>query len=64
VQIPFSRFVKTWRGRVVETDTELNSRRVVSLGISLAGGGVLEPPGKYRLAIEHIAARAGHGAQT
>ena len=57
VQIPFSRFVKTWRGRVVDTDTELNSRRVLSLGLSLAGGGALEAPGPYRLALKRIIAR-------
>jgi NADH dehydrogenase [ubiquinone] 1 alpha subcomplex assembly factor 1 len=59
VRIPFARFIKTWRGKVVETDAELNSRRVLSMGISLAGGGALEPPGPFSLALRSIvAARA------
>jgi|APGre2960657444_1045066.scaffolds.fasta_scaffold04733_4 NADH dehydrogenase [ubiquinone] 1 alpha subcomplex assembly factor 1 len=59
VQIPMARFLKTWRGRVLDGENEMNARRVLSLGISLAGGGALEPPGPYRLGLKHIVARIG-----
>ena len=56
MRLPFSRFLKTYRGRVVETESDMNTRTVLSLGLSLAGGGVLEPPGPYRLEVERIRA--------
>ena len=51
-----SRFLKTWRGKVLDGDHEMSARKVLSLGVSLAGGGVLEPPGPYRLALRDITA--------
>ena len=36
------RFLKTWRGKVLESENEMNAAKVISLGISLAGGGALE----------------------
>lgn len=57
VHLPFSRFLKTWRGRVLETEEEMNSRAVLSVGIALAGGSSLQPPGPFRLEIAHIVAR-------
>jgi NADH dehydrogenase [ubiquinone] 1 alpha subcomplex assembly factor 1 len=38
VEIPLSRFLLTWQGKVVEEVVEVNSKRITSIGISLAGG--------------------------
>lgn len=57
VEIPFSRFLLTWKGRLVETKTEMNPARITSIGISLAGGEELQPEGEFRLDIDYIAAR-------
>lgn len=38
VEIPLSRFLLTWHGKVVEEVVEVNSKRITSVGISLAGG--------------------------
>lgn len=54
VTIPMARFLKTWRGKVLDGEHEMSARRVLSVGIALAGGGVLEPPGPYRLALKDI----------
>jgi hypothetical protein len=43
VEIPLSRFLLTWRGKVVEEVVELNAKRITTLGISLAGGDQLQP---------------------
>ena len=51
-----SRFLLTWRGRVVESEVELNAHRITSVGISLAGGEELQPEGPFRLGIEWVAA--------
>ena len=42
VEVPLSRFMLTWKGRVVEEVVELNAKRITSLGISLAGGEQLQ----------------------
>lgn len=57
VAIPLDRFLLTWRGKVVDTQMEMNPRRILSLGISLAGGSELQPEGPYRLALKEIMAR-------
>ena len=57
VSIPMSRFLLTWRGRVVESEVELNAHRITSLGVSLAGGEELQPEGPFRLGIEWVAAQ-------
>ena len=47
MQIPFRKFLLTWRGKVVEQQQEMNPDRMLSIGISLAGGtDKLNPPGK------------------
>ena len=43
VEIPLTRFLLTWRGKVVEEKVELNAKRVTTLGISLAGRDQLQP---------------------
>lgn len=57
VEIPLQRFLLTWRGKLVETRVEMNPRRVISLGISLAGGSELQPEGPFRLGLRAILAR-------
>ena len=41
VQIPFDSFTLTWRGKIVEQEQEMNAGRIMSLGISLAGGNTI-----------------------
>ncbi|PRW44841.1 putative complex I intermediate-associated 30 [Chlorella sorokiniana] len=57
VEIPLSRFLLTWKGKVVEEVVEVNAKRITSLGISLAGGDQLQPEGDYKLGLEWIKAR-------
>ena len=57
VEIPLDRFLLTWRGKLVETRVEMNPKRVLSLGISLAGGADLQPDGPFRLGLQAILAR-------
>lgn len=57
VEIPLSRFLLTWKGKVVEEVVELNAKRITSVGISLAGGDQLQPHGSYQLGLDWIAAR-------
>ena len=42
VRVPMSRFLKTWRGKVLDSEHEMNATKIVSLGISVAGGGALD----------------------
>lgn len=57
VEIPLTRFLLTWKGKVVEEVVELNAKRITSLSISLAGGNHLQKDGEYRLGLDWIAAR-------
>ncbi|GAB4817331.1 hypothetical protein N2152v2_004377 [Parachlorella kessleri] len=57
VEIPLDRFLLTWRGKLVETRVEMNPKRILSLGISLAGGADLQPDGSFRLGLRAILAR-------
>ena len=64
VAIPLQHFLLTWKGQLVEQKTEINATRVVSVGISLAGGDALQPQGNYNLGLEWIKAeRRMHGLQ-
>lgn len=56
MQVPLSRFLLTWKGRLVESEVEMNPRHVVSIGVALAGGAELQPPGRYALGLDWIAA--------
>lgn len=58
VDIPFSRFLLTHKGRLVETKVEINPQRIVSLGIALAGGAKLQAPGRFSLGLEWIKAKS------
>ena len=62
VAIPVHQFLLTWKGQLVEQKTEINAKRVVSMGISLAGGEALQPQGNFSLGLEWIKAeRRMHG---
>ena len=48
----------------MEQKTEINAKRVISVGISLAGGDALQPQGNFNLGLEWIKAeRRMHGLQ-
>jgi hypothetical protein len=57
VEVPLERFLLTWRGKLVETRVEMNPKRILSLGISLAGGAELQPEGPFRLGLRAILAQ-------
>ncbi|DBA75841.1 hypothetical protein WJX77_010736 [Trebouxia sp. C0004] len=64
VAIPLQHFLLTWKGQLVEQKTEINAKRVISVGVSLAGGDALQPPGNFNLGLEWIKAeRRLHGLQ-
>ena len=64
VAIPLQHFLLTWKGQLVEQRTEINAKRVISVGVSLAGGDALQPPGNFNLGLEWIKAeRRLHGLQ-
>lgn len=58
VEIPFKTFLLTWRGKVVEQEQEMNPDRILSIGISLAGGTEkLNPAGRFSLGLDWIKAK-------
>lgn len=61
VEIPLSRFLLTWKGRVVDELVHMNRQRVTSVGLSLAGGSQLQPDGEFRLDIRWIKAASRPG---
>lgn len=64
VAIPLNHFLLTWKGQLVEQKTEINAKRVISVGISLAGGDALQPQGTFNLGLEWIKAeRRLHGLE-
>jgi len=52
--IPMSRFLKTFRGRVLANPYEMNASRVVGMGMAIAGGGGIEPEGPFKLEVASI----------
>lgn len=59
VEIPLKRFLQTWKGRLVDSDEELNPRRVTNLGISVAAAdGAADGP--FQLDLDWIRARRLH----
>ena len=53
VVLPIGRFLKTWRGGVMEHEYEMSKSKVVGLGLAVAGGGV-EPPGPFRIELASV----------
>lgn len=56
VSIPIEQFVLTWKGRVVQERVEINTGRVKSLAITMAGICDGQPLGSFNLDIEWIKA--------
>ena len=54
VLIPVNRFLKTWRGRVMEHEHEMNASKVTGIGIAVAGGGEVEREGPFTLEVLSI----------
>ena len=54
VYVPMKRFLKTWRGRVMEHEHEMRASRVVGLGIAVAGGGEVEPEGPFEIKVASV----------
>ena len=59
--MPLSRFLLTWKGRLVEERSSMNPERAVSLGISLAGGASLQAPGRFCLGLDWVKAVRMYG---
>ena len=57
MDIPLDRFLLTWKGRLVESKMELSPQRIISLGISLAGGEKLQHHGDFSLGLHSISAK-------
>lgn len=56
VTIPLDRFLQTHKGRLVETRSEMNIHRILSLGISTASLGDTKQDGPFSLGIQSIKA--------
>ncbi|KAK9832142.1 hypothetical protein WJX74_000518 [Apatococcus lobatus] len=52
VVLPFSRFLLTWKGKLVETKSRMSPQRITSIGIALAGGDALQPQGPFSLGLD------------
>ena len=59
--MPLSRFLLTWKGRLVEERSSMNPERAISLGISLAGGASLQAPGRFCLGLDWVKAVRMYG---
>ncbi|CAM6091453.1 unnamed protein product [Calypogeia fissa] len=59
VEIPLSRYLPTWRGKILPVDHEMNLRSVLGLGLSTTVEGpeeAIKGPGDFRLEIQWIKA--------
>ena len=56
VVLPFSRFLLTWKGKLVETKSRMSPQRITSIGIALAGGDALQPQGPFSLGLDWVKA--------
>lgn len=62
VHIPFKRFLLTWKGKLVETRSEINARSIISISISLAGSDSKTPANpQFHLGIDYIKAQRSDG---
>lgn len=60
VEVPLGRFLQTWKGRLVDSEEQMNPGRIVGLGISVAGAGGEADDGDFRLDLDWIRARRLH----
>jgi hypothetical protein len=60
LQIPLACYLPTWKGKIVESDAEMNAARVTGMGLSLTAEGGPEGgeqgPGPFRLELDWIKA--------
>ncbi|CAK9266572.1 unnamed protein product [Sphagnum jensenii] len=60
IKIPLARYLPTWKGKIVESDAEMNAARVTGMGLSLTAEGGPEGgeqgPGPFRLELDWIKA--------
>ncbi|CAM6047154.1 unnamed protein product [Sphagnum compactum] len=60
IKIPLARYLPTWKGKIVESDAEMNAVRVTGMGLSLTAEGGPEGreqgPGPFRLELDWIKA--------
>lgn len=60
VMIPFGRYVPTWKGKIIETKSEMNLSRVCGLALAVSASGGPEAavvgPGQFRLELDWIKA--------
>ena len=54
-----NKFLQTHKGRLVETRSEMNIHRILSLGISTASLGDVKQDGPFSLGIQNIKAKMG-----
>jgi NADH dehydrogenase [ubiquinone] 1 alpha subcomplex assembly factor 1 len=60
IKIPLARYLPTWKGKIVESDAEMNAARVTGMGLSLTAEGGPEGgeqgPGPFHLELDWIKA--------
>lgn len=60
VRVPLSEYLPTWRGKIIDSDQDLNAARVTGMGLSVTadGGpeGAVQGPGQFRLELDWIKA--------
>jgi len=60
VRVPLSKYLPTWRGKIIDSDQDLNAARVTGMGLSLTadGGpeGAVQGSGQFRLELDWIKA--------
>lgn len=60
VKIPLENYLPTWRGKIIDSNAEMNAARVTGMGLSLTadGGpeGGVQGPGQFRLELDWIKA--------
>lgn len=63
VRIPLSKYLPTWRGKIIDTNQALNAARVTGMGLSLTADGgpeeAVQGPGQFRLELDWIKAIRG-----
>ena len=66
VEVPLGRFLQTWRGRLVDSEVEMHSGRIMGFGISVALGDSDSDKdsdeGDFKLDLDWIRARRLHAS--
>lgn len=60
VRVPLSKYLPTWRGKIIDHNQDLNAARVTGIGLSLSADGgpraAVHGPGPFRLELDWIKA--------